>query len=65
MFGGPSDLNVDSILVLDDNNLDVQFDADAVQTGSYAIRVELTDDASCFSEYGTDFGETPVSVVLA
>lgn len=65
VIGGPNDLNVDSVNVIDDNNLDVQFDADPVQTGSYAVRVELTDDATCFGEYGTEFGEDMLSVQLA
>jgi hypothetical protein len=62
ILGGPDNLNIASVNVIDDNNLDVQFDADPVQTGVYAVRVELTDDAACFGEYGTEFGQDMLSV---
>lgn len=63
-LGGPSNLNIDSVTVFDDNNLDVQFDTDAVETGSYAVRVELTADPTCFDQYGEMFGENALNVQL-
>lgn len=65
VFFGTANLNIDSVTVIDDNNLDVQFDTDPIETGNYGIRVELTSDPTCFSEYGTEFGEDMVVVLLA
>ena len=59
-----NNLNIDSVIVADDNNLTVQFDADPVETGTYAIRIELTADPSCFDEYGTVFLEDVVVVAV-
>jgi hypothetical protein len=53
-----------SIIVADDNSLQFDFMGDGTD-GLYAVRVSLTDDASCFDTIGDEFGEPAIALQFA
>jgi hypothetical protein len=63
-FFAPNDTIIpDSVVVIDDNNMTIDFTGNFV-SGSYPVRVALTADPTCFDEIGTDpFGPEPKIVL--
>lgn len=66
VFGDPpgTDLPIDLINVIDDNNLTIQFDTFGDSDGSYGLTLSVNEIPGCEATIGTEFGEPQINVVL-
>lgn len=60
-----TDLPIDFITVIDDNNLTVQFDTFGDSDGSYALTLSVNELPGCEDTIGTGFGDPAITVDTA
>lgn len=67
VFGGPpgTPLPIDMVTVIDDNNLDIQFDTFGDSDGAYGVVISLDEDPMCEAMIGFEILEPQIFIAAA